>query len=75
MMKRREPTRDEIARRAYELYLLRGSEHGRDVEDWVKAKEQLSGAPAGPSHTSGTAHEAASHNADLRSAWPEMGAE
>jgi hypothetical protein len=75
MMQGREATRDEIARRAYELYLMRGCEHGRDVEDWVQAKKQLSSAPVGQRHASGAAHEAASHNADLRSAWPEMGAE
>jgi hypothetical protein len=32
---------DEIARLAYELYLSRGREDGRDVEDWLRAKHQL----------------------------------
>ena len=35
------PTQDEIARRAYELYLERGGEHGHDVEDWQRAEAEL----------------------------------
>jgi hypothetical protein len=31
----------EIARRAYELYLARGCEHGHDVEDWFQAEREL----------------------------------
>ena len=29
--------------RAYELYVQRGSEPGKDVEDWVRAEQELSG--------------------------------
>jgi hypothetical protein len=36
------PSREEIARRAHELFLQRGGEHGQNVEDWVKAEKQLS---------------------------------
>ena len=32
---------EEIARRAHELYLERGCEHGKDVEDWVRAEKEL----------------------------------
>jgi len=32
---------DEIARLAYELYLSRGREDGRDVEDWLRAEREL----------------------------------
>jgi len=32
---------ERIARRAYELYEQRGGQEGRDVEDWVKAEQQL----------------------------------
>jgi hypothetical protein len=39
MVARGVPRREEIARRAHELYVERGSEHGRDVEDWVRAEE------------------------------------
>jgi len=34
----------EIARRAYDLYLARGCEHGHDVEDWLQAEHELNGA-------------------------------
>jgi hypothetical protein len=37
-----EPTREQIERRAYEIYVERGYEHGGDVEDWLAAEEQLS---------------------------------
>jgi hypothetical protein len=45
MIARREPSSDEVARLAYELYLQRGGEHGKDVEDWVRAEKELSGEP------------------------------
>ena len=52
MLGRREPSREEIARRAHELYLERGGEHGKDVEDWVRAEKELSDEPvAGPAKT------------------------
>lgn len=35
------PTHDEIARRAHQLYEARGGEHGRDVEDWLRAEREL----------------------------------
>jgi hypothetical protein len=35
------PSREEIAKRAYELYLARGGEHGRDAEDWAQAESEL----------------------------------
>jgi hypothetical protein len=31
----------DVARRAYELYLARGREHGHDVEDWLQAEREL----------------------------------
>ena len=45
MFGRREPSGEEIARRAHELYLQRGGEHGKDVEDWVRAGKELSEEP------------------------------
>jgi hypothetical protein len=51
----REPLREEIARRAHELYLQRGGEHGKDVEDWVRAEKELADEPlAGPAKTKAT---------------------
>lgn len=41
----RKPSGEEIARRAHELYLQRGGEHGKDVEDWVRAEKELSDEP------------------------------
>ena len=35
------PTRDQIQLRAYELYVKRGGEDGRDVEDWLAAETEL----------------------------------
>ena len=32
---------DHIADRAYELFLLRGREHGRDMDDWLQAEREL----------------------------------
>ena len=40
-----ESSGEEIARRAHELYLERGGEHGKDVEDWVRADKELSDEP------------------------------
>ena len=38
-------THGEVARRAYDLYLARGCEHGRDLDDWLQAERELRGAP------------------------------
>ena len=35
------PTQDEIAVRAYELFLQDGSMDGRDMEHWLRAEEEL----------------------------------
>jgi hypothetical protein len=37
----RRPTQEEIASRAYEIYLARGQEDGHDVDDWVQAEQEL----------------------------------
>ena len=36
------PGRDEIARRAYELFLQRGSVPGHETDDWLQAEAELS---------------------------------
>jgi hypothetical protein len=36
-----EPAREEIERRAYELYLARGEVHGYDQDDWLQAEREL----------------------------------
>ena len=35
------PTREEIARRSYEIFLARGGTNGHDFEDWVQAERDL----------------------------------
>ena len=35
--------RDQIARRAYELFEARGCAHGHDVDDWLQAESELRG--------------------------------
>jgi hypothetical protein len=35
------PAHEEIEFRAYQIYLDRGGEHGRDVEDWLQAEREL----------------------------------
>lgn len=35
------PADEEIAQRAYELYLARGGADGHDLEDWLEARRQL----------------------------------
>jgi hypothetical protein len=47
MFARREPSEEEISRRAYELYLQRSGEPGKDVEDWMTAERELSDEPVG----------------------------
>jgi hypothetical protein len=49
MVENREVSREVIARRAHELYVQRGSENGRDVEDWLSAEKQLGRQPVGSS--------------------------
>ena len=41
MIERKEPSREDIAHRAYELYTQRGCEPGKDIEDWVRAEKEL----------------------------------
>jgi hypothetical protein len=35
------PTPEQIAARAYEIFLERGGEHGRHDEDWLRAEQEL----------------------------------
>ncbi len=36
-----QPSREDVARRAYEISRSRGGVHGRDVEDWLAAEREL----------------------------------
>ncbi len=42
-------TKDDVARRAYELFLTRGGAEGHDVEDWLEAERQLESESMAPS--------------------------
>ena len=34
---------EDIRRRAYEIYLARGEQPGRDLDDWLQAERELEG--------------------------------
>jgi hypothetical protein len=36
-----QPTREDIERRAYEIYLERGGTEGSEMEDWLRAEQEL----------------------------------
>jgi hypothetical protein len=35
------PSHEEIQKRAYEIHLERGGEHGQDMDDWLQAERDL----------------------------------
>jgi hypothetical protein len=35
------PAESDIAKRAYQLFIERGGEHGRDMDDWLSAQREL----------------------------------
>lgn len=37
---------EQVARRAYELFLARGGAHGHHLEDWIQAERELAGRAA-----------------------------
>jgi hypothetical protein len=39
------PTQDQIAARAYEIYLERGATPGDPMQDWLQAERELTTAP------------------------------
>ena len=43
MSERKLPTKDQVERRAYELYLERGCADGHDLADWFAAERELFG--------------------------------
>lgn len=44
-MKVRQPSHQEIAARAYELYIQRGRQDGHDMDDWLQAEYELMQLP------------------------------
>jgi hypothetical protein len=47
------PDRDDIERRAYELYEQRGRSDGHDWDDWLQAESEFRGAEAPSPQTNG----------------------
>ncbi len=43
MIERKELSKEDIAHRAYQMYMQRGGEPGRDIEDWFRAEKELTG--------------------------------
>jgi hypothetical protein len=39
-----EPQHDDIARRAFEIFLSHGGNHGHDVDDWLQAERDVRAA-------------------------------
>ncbi len=37
------PPQSDIALRAYEIYVARGAEPGREIDDWLQAESELMG--------------------------------
>lgn len=35
------PTREQIEKRAHEIYVRRGGDYGHDLDDWLAAEQQL----------------------------------
>ena len=35
------PLEEQIQRRAYELYVLRGNQSGSELDDWIQAEEEV----------------------------------
>jgi hypothetical protein len=52
------PRHEEIAERAYLLYLARGGAPGQEIEDWLRAEQELTGATSATRSTSATARPA-----------------
>ena len=47
-IERQKPTYDEIALRAYHIYLERGCTPGDPMEDWLRAEQELLDTPKKP---------------------------
>jgi hypothetical protein len=47
-----QPTREEIALRAYHIYLERGGAPGNPLEDWIRAERELTDKPLKPGRKS-----------------------
>ena len=44
---------EEIRRRAYEIYIERGTQPGRELDDWLQAERELAGEPLSRARAAG----------------------
>jgi Protein of unknown function (DUF2934) len=56
------PTIQEIEHRAYEIYLARGGEEGRFMEDWIAAEKELTELSKQSASSTPRAHAATAGN-------------
>jgi hypothetical protein len=49
------PTQEQIAGKAYQLYVESGCQDGRDTENWLRAEQLLSGHASSPQTQSASA--------------------
>lgn len=47
------PSTHQIAQRAHEIYMARGGQHGRDLDDWLQAERELRPEPEPNGKTNG----------------------
>jgi|GEM_PF-2335360 len=66
------PTRDQIARRAYQIYEERGREPGRDVDDWLAAERELRNQNLSPARGFADGTEKPAGPAGSRSRQPKL---
>ena len=64
-----QPTHEEIAKKAYALYLARGAGDGHDLGDWLEAERSLKAQPLGSAREESVATEQY-ENADLEERTP-----
>ena len=43
-MKNSKPTQEEISARAYQIFVEKGCQEGRDLENWLQAEAELCGS-------------------------------
>ena len=52
-----QPTHEEIAKKAYALYLARGARDGHDIDDWLDSERSLKAQPLGSAREESVATE------------------
>lgn len=63
--------RDEIEKRAYEIYLARGGQDGQDIADWVTAERELNESEQEPISISATDPQSSGQSTDIAAQEPQ----